>query len=216
MANQYWIRRNDQTAGPFTSEQIKNMASSDMLSEADLISNDQIQFQPAGGVGGLFSDSKTTPPPLPTSATESPVYLQPDQDIVPAVLVDTPNRGDTIHFRCRNCGKLVRAEKKWAGRKFKCPNCGYTDRIRATPTADVARTTGNHTQTTASPVVEHEGRWPLPLRLLVWLLTSVGAIFAAHFFEGAFGARFGFALSCSMLPFFFFFLMWEKTKMGKN
>lgn len=164
MESQYWIRRNDRTAGPFTSEQIRQMASSGMLSEADHISDDQIQFQPAGGVGGLFSDPKPTPPPVPTSAAESPVYLQPDQDIVTAVLVDTPNRGDTIHFRCRNCGKPVRAEKKWAGRKFKCPSCGYTDNIRSPQT--VADTYVMICDGTRHPAKR-------PVRMIIWAVVSM-------------------------------------------
>ena len=60
MANQYWIRRNDHTAGPFTFDQIRSMASSGMLTEADLVSGDQIQFKPASRIPELFPDHGRT------------------------------------------------------------------------------------------------------------------------------------------------------------
>jgi len=34
-----------------------------------------------------------------------------------------------------NCDKPIRAGRKWAGKRFKCPSCGYTDKIRPAPTA---------------------------------------------------------------------------------
>lgn len=65
MARQYWILRNDQTTGPFTADQIRQMATAGMLTEADLISDDQIQFNPAGRIPGLFPDREPTTPSPP-------------------------------------------------------------------------------------------------------------------------------------------------------
>jgi hypothetical protein len=59
MATQYWIRRNDQTAGPFTSDQIRSMASSGMLTEKDLVSDDQIQFKHAGTIPELLPNRES-------------------------------------------------------------------------------------------------------------------------------------------------------------
>jgi hypothetical protein len=124
------------------------MAAAGMILAADLISTDQINWKPAGqikgllqaepiveggGGGGLFPNSKPTPPPAPTPATQLPTHLQPGQNLVPAVLVDTGNDGDTIHFRCRNCDKPIRAGKKWVGKKFKCTRCGRTSKIPSPP-----------------------------------------------------------------------------------
>jgi phage FluMu protein Com len=207
------------------------MAGAGMILAADLISTDQVNWKPAGqvkglfqtesiveggGVGGLFPDSKPTPPLAPIPATQSPTHLQPGQNLVPAVLVDTDNDGDTIHFRCRSCDKPIRAGKKWAGKKFKCPRCGYTDKIRPTPTTGAPSATAGHPQTPAASAGEPDGRWPLPLRLLVWFITFVGAMAAAGFFQVVYGASFGASFSWSMVPFMFFFVMWGKTKVSKT
>lgn len=66
MTNQYWIRRNNQTTGPFSADQIRQMAAAGMLNEADLISDNQVQFKPAGRIGGLFPDREPTTPPTPS------------------------------------------------------------------------------------------------------------------------------------------------------
>ena len=124
MANQYWIQRNDRTVGPFALDQIRNMASTGMLTETDLVSSDQVQFKPAGEISELFPDREPTPPSAPTAATQLPAHSQADQNLDSVALTETESACDMIHFQCRSCDKPIEVGQEWAGQKFECSRCG--------------------------------------------------------------------------------------------
>ena len=54
MAKQYWVRHQSETTGPFSGQQLKQMAAAGMILTADMISADQINWQDAGLIKGLF------------------------------------------------------------------------------------------------------------------------------------------------------------------
>ena len=60
MAKQYWVRHQGKMTGPFSGQQLKQMAATGMILTADMISADQINWQIAGQVRGLFPGEKTT------------------------------------------------------------------------------------------------------------------------------------------------------------
>lgn len=60
MANQYWVRHQDKMTGPFSGQQLKQMATAGMILTADMISSDQINWQMAGQVKGLFQMEQPT------------------------------------------------------------------------------------------------------------------------------------------------------------
>ena len=51
---QYWLKREGQTAGPFSNQQLKQMTDAGMIVSADMISTDQINWQVGGQIEGLF------------------------------------------------------------------------------------------------------------------------------------------------------------------
>ena len=191
MASQYWIRRNSQTAGPFTSDQIKDMVSSGMLVEADLISDDQVQFKPAGRVAGLFGDRKPTPPPSPTLAMQSPACLQSGQNLVPAVLVDNatqrqranaenvakPNssKNNMIKHNCHNCGTPMESPEISGGQTRGCPACKFPNRVPPVP--------GGHAHSPISvppDVPQHIGGWEVLLAISISCCLVVGIWFFVY------------------------------------
>jgi hypothetical protein len=129
MENQYWIQREGKTSGPFSGQQLKQMAAAGMILTADMISTNQINWQVAGQVKGLFGDRKPTPPPVPIAAMKSSTNSQSGRNCNPAVSMETDSGRGTVHFRCQHCDKPIRVEAKWIGKRFKCPSCGYTDKI---------------------------------------------------------------------------------------
>ena len=60
MGKQYWVQREDKTIGPFSGHQITQMAATGIITESDLISADQVNWQEAGRVGGLFDGIEAT------------------------------------------------------------------------------------------------------------------------------------------------------------
>ena len=56
---QYWLKREDKMTGPFSGQQLKQMAAADMIVTSDMISADQINWQVAGHVKGLFPGEST-------------------------------------------------------------------------------------------------------------------------------------------------------------
>ena len=53
MAEQYWIRREDKTSGPFSASQLKQMASAGMVVASDLISADEMNWTAPDGLPEL-------------------------------------------------------------------------------------------------------------------------------------------------------------------
>jgi len=60
MAKEYWVRRDGKATGPFSGHQLKQMAAAGMIVEADHISEDQVNWQAAGRVRGLFGETQAT------------------------------------------------------------------------------------------------------------------------------------------------------------
>ena len=60
MAEQYWLQRDGKATGPFSGDQLKQMAAAGMIVEADRISADQMNWQMAGQVRGLFGETQAT------------------------------------------------------------------------------------------------------------------------------------------------------------
>ena len=54
MEKQYWVQREGKRTGPFSGQQLKQMAAAGMILTADMISTDQINWRVAGQVKGLF------------------------------------------------------------------------------------------------------------------------------------------------------------------
>ncbi len=54
MAKQYWLKRDGNTAGPFSNQQLKQMTDAGVIVSADMISADQINWQVGGQIEGLF------------------------------------------------------------------------------------------------------------------------------------------------------------------
>ena len=111
MAKQYWVWRQDKMSGPFSNQQLKQMTAAGMISTADMISADQINWQDAGLIKGLFQ-------------TE-----QPGQNLDPASSTEIDSGCGVIRFRCRWCDKPIRSGAEWAGKRFKCPQCGERGKI---------------------------------------------------------------------------------------
>ena len=65
---QYWLKREDQAAGPFSGQQLKQMAAAGMILTSDMISADQINWKVAGQVEGMFPLEQ----PVEDRATDSP------------------------------------------------------------------------------------------------------------------------------------------------
>ena len=124
MADQYWIRRSNQTVGPFAFDQIRSMASTGMLTEADFVSSNQVLFTPASEISDLFPDREPTPPSAPTAETRLPAYSQTDQNLDSVAQTETDGVCDMIHFQCRGCEKPIEVGQEWAGQKFECSRCG--------------------------------------------------------------------------------------------
>lgn len=95
-----------------------------------------------------------------------------------------------IHFQCGNCDKPIRVSHPNAGRQYKCPRCDKTG------------------------IIPLEGRWPLSLRLAVWLVTFVGGAVPGFMLYTTYNLSFHAAFGWTMVPFFVFFMFWKKTKMG--
>ena len=58
MAKQYWVKREGKTYGPYTGGKLKQMAAARTISTGDMISTDQINWQDAGLVKGLFQSKQ--------------------------------------------------------------------------------------------------------------------------------------------------------------
>jgi tetratricopeptide (TPR) repeat protein len=54
MAQEYWVRHQDKLTGPFSGQQLKQMAAAGMILATDMISADEINWRVAGDVKGLF------------------------------------------------------------------------------------------------------------------------------------------------------------------
>jgi hypothetical protein len=54
MAQDYWVRHQDKMTGPFSGQQLKQMATAGMIVASDMISANQINWRVTGEVEGLF------------------------------------------------------------------------------------------------------------------------------------------------------------------
>jgi hypothetical protein len=68
MAKQFWIRRDGNVAGPFTSRQVARMAAAGGLAPTDFISPDQSKWIAAGKIQGLFKGSAAPSAPADAGA----------------------------------------------------------------------------------------------------------------------------------------------------
>jgi hypothetical protein len=85
MASSWFIVKPDRELGPYTSAQIKHLASSGQLKTDDLVRRaDQPKTVTAGKVQGLFPQvqrpdrPRTTPPPLPSERKQSGTLASPE------------------------------------------------------------------------------------------------------------------------------------------
>ena len=130
MASQYWILRNNQTSGPFTSAQIRQMAAAGMLTEADLISDDRVQFKPAGRIAGLFPSRETVEVyDLEPRAVETNGQLSAEADAnrdgstpLPTVLIEDP----PIRPVQRRPAEPPEGTSPSTARRICCPQCKRT------------------------------------------------------------------------------------------
>ena len=60
MEKQYWVQREGKITGPFSGHQLKQMAVIGMILDSDMISADQIDWQVAGQIKGLFQTEQPT------------------------------------------------------------------------------------------------------------------------------------------------------------
>ena len=68
MPREYWVLHEGEVTGPFSGDQLKQMAAADMILAADMISTDQVNWQVAAQVKGLFQTER----PAEGSGTDSP------------------------------------------------------------------------------------------------------------------------------------------------
>jgi hypothetical protein len=192
MESQYWIQREGKTTGPFSDEQLAQMATVGMILAADMISTDEINWRVAGEVKGLFQ----TVSPQTASGTSS-------------LGASVSTGGDRA---APGSVPYVLPKKKPGMQPTR-----YGAHPAPDATAGNSRATAGRPQSQpASPAGDSDGRWPLPLRFLVWFVTFVGAIVATGLCRPAPGRDTTVTLGWSLLPFFVFSLMWGKTKIGKT
>jgi len=68
MGNMWFVRRGDQTTGPLGTANLKHLAATGKLLQADLVQREGGQnWVPAGRIKGLFSTPAGGPPPLPSN-----------------------------------------------------------------------------------------------------------------------------------------------------
>jgi hypothetical protein len=68
MGNMWFVRRGDQTTGPLGTANLKHLAATGKLLQADLVQREGGQnWVPAGRIKGLFSTPAGGPPPLPST-----------------------------------------------------------------------------------------------------------------------------------------------------
>ncbi len=147
MSAQYWIRRKERITGPFSADQIRQMASAGMLAEDDMMSDDQVHFKPAGRISGLLLGADQSSAPVqPTVPSES----GPNTQSKPAAAQERP-----------------------------------------------------------------QNKLPLLIRLLIWFVAFVGGMLGAVVCQSVFEVKHQVALVWTLLPFFFFFLMWHPTSIRK-
>lgn len=71
MSTQFWIKWDEKVAGPFTSQQVYEMAQEGTLKPFDPISSDQEKWRPARDVRGLFPPSVLMAAPPPKADTKA-------------------------------------------------------------------------------------------------------------------------------------------------
>jgi hypothetical protein len=81
--------RKEQTSGPFSAKQLKQMAAAGMILAADLISTDQVNWKPAVQVKGLFQEEQPAEDRGATAGRLRPPAL-PDTHAVPRVTRGRP------------------------------------------------------------------------------------------------------------------------------
>ena len=108
MANQYWVRRQDKMTGPFSGQQLKQMAAASRILTSDMISADHINWQVAGQVKGLFqteqlSGKGDTSSDGSPSVEASPVFSKSDWiEQVDRVAVHDPQAPASLTGQARN------------------------------------------------------------------------------------------------------------------
>ena len=130
MVSQYWVLRNGRTSGPFTATQIRQMASAGMLTVADLVSDDQVNFKPAGRIAGLFPSREIVAPyDLETRADKIDEQLSEeahadrgDSTPLPTVLIEDP----PIRPVQRRPAEPPEGTSPSTARRICCPQCKRT------------------------------------------------------------------------------------------
>jgi hypothetical protein len=192
MAQEYWVRHQDKLTGPFSGQQLKQMAAAAMVLATDMISTDQINWRVAEQVKGLFQ--AVSPQIASGTSSLGPSVSTGGDRVAPGSVPDV----------------LPHKKPGMQPARFGAPPA--PDATAGSPRAIAGRPQAQ----TVSRTGDSDGRWPLPLRFLVWFVTFVGAIVATALCRPAPGRDTNITLGCSLLPFFVFSLMWGKTKMGKT
>ena len=98
MPDTLWILRNNETSGPFSAGQLRQMAAAGMIVAADMISADQIDWQVAGQVKGLFHTEELAAGGG-TDNLRSSVSTGNEQQPLPLLLVQEPSTRTRPHGR---------------------------------------------------------------------------------------------------------------------
>jgi len=165
------------------------MLSAGMLTEADLVSADQVQFKPAGSIPDLLPSRGIRELHDPDTRVDGDEQRPGETDAdredlapLPTAIIDDP-------------APLPQASP---------------------PSRRTAAATSSGPQHQPAPSVGDSGnRWPLSLRLLVWLGTGVGGLAVAAFLVCTYDMKIRAALTWTLLPCFFFLLIWGKTRIHK-
>ena len=143
MEQEYWVQRDGQAAGPFSARQLKQMAAAGMIMEADRISEDQVNWQEAGQVQGIFQTEQPVPtgtraedPAMEASASRggewtdqtSPSAPRPEGNCCPRPSsAATPHGEDAMKPAAEpsQVSPAVPARiRPTAKRHYVCPRCG--------------------------------------------------------------------------------------------
>lgn len=72
MASNYFYTRNNQTMGPVSSKDLRQLASLGYLKPTDMVMKEGYKWKPAGEIPGLFGTAPPPPSPKAAAATPAP------------------------------------------------------------------------------------------------------------------------------------------------
>jgi hypothetical protein len=131
-ATWYVTRDGKKLLGPYSSEQLKQLAASGKLKPTDMLrKGNAATWMPASRINGLFDRPPTKVPKdagsvIPTAQPSAPASSV--QTFVPTALPATPTDGDNAGpvdlIACPHCHGYVPHDGRTAGSVVACPHCG--------------------------------------------------------------------------------------------